>query len=296
MKQNKVAVNLQQDFTTAEQAQARENIGAAASTDVTAKTEIKVYEGTGTVHKNLMTIYQDSQTGVMAGITFNNENSNVTMVKKPAIGDGGKVLTVVEPGGQVAPYYDWSTPTTYTAGQGININNDNQISWKYTVGRNLHINQNNAIQTNLPGGLYNAPTDMTSYFNVLQGANFAGAYRLTCRHNTNGTYELAISYTASGTSSTFTFIGTETVISTDNSMVIHPAAYISESCYNTPSRRFGEDSGSTIFDPTIHKAIVYQGIAQIGPTSNTQIAIWQDNGNVKISFTSIEVGKVGSTL
>jgi hypothetical protein len=32
MKQNKVAVNLQQDFNTTEQAQARTNIGAAAYT------------------------------------------------------------------------------------------------------------------------------------------------------------------------------------------------------------------------------------------------------------------------
>ncbi len=296
MKQNKVAVNLQQDFTSTEQAQARENIGAAASTDVTAKSEIKVYEGTSTVHKNLMTIYENSSTGAMSGITFNNENSNVTMVKKPATGDAGKVLTVVEPGGQYAPYYEWSTPATYTAGQGININNDNQISWKYTVGRNLHINQNNAIQTNLPGGIYDAPTAQSNNFTILTGADFAGAYKLACRHNPNDTYELALIYTASGMSSTITFIGTETVISTDNSMVIHPAAYIAESAYYTPSRRFGVDSGSTIFDPSVHKAIVYQGIAQIGPTSNTQIAIWQDNGNVKISFTSIEVGRVGSTL
>lgn len=87
--------------------QARENIGAAASSDVTNKSEIKVFEGSSTVHKNLMTIYEDSSTGALAGVTFNNENSKVTMVKNPAEGDGGKVLTVVEPGGQIAPYYEW---------------------------------------------------------------------------------------------------------------------------------------------------------------------------------------------
>jgi hypothetical protein len=54
-----------------------------------------------------MTIYEDSTTGAMAGVTFNNENSKVSMVKEPAEGDGGKVLTVVEPGGQIAPYYEW---------------------------------------------------------------------------------------------------------------------------------------------------------------------------------------------
>ena len=91
-------------------AQARQNIGAAAVTDTTNKSEIKVFEGTKTVHKNLMTIYEDSTTGAQAGITFNNENSKVSMVKKPAEGDDGKVLTVVEPGGQTAPYYEWKKP------------------------------------------------------------------------------------------------------------------------------------------------------------------------------------------
>lgn len=89
-------------------AQARQNIGAAAAEDIpTNKSEIKVFEGSSTVHKNLMTIYEDSTTGAMAGVNFNNENSKVTMVKEPAEGDGGKVLTVVEPGGQIAPYYEW---------------------------------------------------------------------------------------------------------------------------------------------------------------------------------------------
>lgn len=106
-KQNKVAVNLAQDFTDAEKTQARSNIGAAATVDVTNKSEIKVYEGTSTVHKNLMTIYEDSTSGAMAGVTFNNANSKVTMVKKPVAGDGNKVLTVTEPGGSTAPYYEW---------------------------------------------------------------------------------------------------------------------------------------------------------------------------------------------
>ena len=94
-------------------AQARQNIGAAAATDIpTNKSEIKVFEGSKTVHKNLMTIYEDSTTGAMAGVTFNNENSKVSMVKEPAEGDAGKVLTVVEPGGQIAPYYEWKEPET----------------------------------------------------------------------------------------------------------------------------------------------------------------------------------------
>lgn len=71
--------------------------------------EIKLWRGglAGSVHQNLMTIYEGSSTGALAGVTFNNENSSVTMVKKPTTGDGGKVLTVTEPGGQVSPYYEW---------------------------------------------------------------------------------------------------------------------------------------------------------------------------------------------
>ena len=184
-----------------------------------------------------------------------------------------------------------------TAGNGIVVTpaaGGNTVAWEYSVGRNLHVNQNNAIQTNLPGGIYDAPTAMSNSFTALQGADFAGAYRLGCRYNTSGTYELALIYTASGLSSTITFIGTETVIGTDNSVNTHAAAYIGEGAYYTPSVRFG-GSASTPFDPNSHKAIIYDGIAQIGPTSDCKIAIWNDNGTVKVSFVAIEVGKVGAT-
>lgn len=113
MKMNKLCSNLDQSnpstggFTDVEKQTMRNNIGAAAASDVTNKSEIKVYEGSSTVHKNLMTIYEDSTSGAMAGVNFNNANSKVTMVKKPVAGDGGKVLTVTEPGGSVAPYYEW---------------------------------------------------------------------------------------------------------------------------------------------------------------------------------------------
>ena len=184
-----------------------------------------------------------------------------------------------------------------TAGNGIVVTpgaGGNTVAWEYSVGRNLHVNQNNAIQTNLPGGIYYAPTTMNNNFRALQGADFAGAYRLACRYNTNGTYELALIYTASGMSSTITFIGTETVIGTDNSVTTHAAAYIGESAYYTPSTRFG-GSASTPFNPDIHKAIIYDGIAHIGPTSDCKIAIWNGNGTVMVSFVAIEVGKVGAT-
>ena len=208
-------------------------------------------------------------------------------VLPPASPAGDKILFTDEYGKVI-----WDNK--YTAGTGITINANNQIAWQYSVGRNLHLNQNRAIQTNIPGGIWNAPTAMSNNFVALSGANFAGAFRLGCRHNVNDKYELALIYTASGMSTTITFIGTETVVGLDNSVTVNQAAYISEATYYTPSNRFGYNQ-STIFDPAIHKAIYYSGVAQIGPTSDTKIAIWQDNGTVKISFTSVEVGKVGAT-
>lgn len=164
-----------------------------------------------------------------------------------------------------------------------------------TAGRNLNLNQYNAIQTNLPGGTFDAPANQSNDFERLTGADFAGAFRIACRHNIYDSYELAIAYTASGMSSSYSFIGTETVVAIDNSVTTKQAVYLGESCYYTPTTKFG-GVASTAFDPTRHKAIIYDGIGQIGPTTDCKIAIYSDaNSNVKIAFTAIEVGKVGST-
>lgn len=226
-------------------------------------------------------------------------NGNTVPTWSPAPGDVPPMKDLVAGNGiSITPGASIVTiSSNVTAGNGITVSQGAggySVAWDYTVGRNLHVNQNNAIQTNLPGGIYNAPTSTSNSFTVLQGADFAGAYRLACRHNTSGTYELALSYTASGMSSTITFIGTETVIGTDNSVTTHAAAYIGESAYYTPTQRFG-GTAATPFNPTSHKAIIYDGIAQIGPTSDCKIAIWNDNGAIKISFVAIEVGKVGAT-
>lgn len=223
----------------------------------------------------------------------------------PAQADSGKVLVAYWAGSPAIGTARWETlvlPTVvdYLAGTGLTSTTDLHtgdvtFEWKYTVGRNLHINQNNAIQTNLPGGLYDAPASQSNKFERLTGADFAGAYRLACRHNTSDTYELAIAYTASGSSSTISFIGTETIIALDNTVTTKQAVYLGESCYYTPTVKFGGVT-STAFDPTRHKAIIYDGIGQIGPTSDCKIVIYSDaNSNVKIAFTAIEVGKVGST-
>lgn len=161
------------------------------------------------------------------------------------------------------------------------------------IGRNLHLNQNNYIQTNLPGGLFDTPVSGGNNFERIDGADFAGAYKLACRHNVSGTYEIGIAYTASGTSSTYWFVGTETIIGTDNSVTTKQAFY-NGTAYYTPSNRFG-GTQSTAFDPSSHNAIIYNGIGLIGPCSDCKIAIFNQNGTIKLAFTAIEVGKVGAT-
>lgn len=168
---------------------------------------------------------------------------------------------------------------------------------QYFVGRNLHYNQNDKIQTNLPGGTVDAPTSMSNNFTRLTDLSFAGAYCLACRFDTSETYELTFSYNASGTSSTVSFIGTETVVNLDNTVTTKGAVYLNELALYTPTAKMGGNGagGSTAFDPTLHKAIVYEGVALVGPLSKCTIAIWNDNGTVKIALTAIEVGKVGAT-
>lgn len=162
------------------------------------------------------------------------------------------------------------------------------------IGRNLHLNQNNFVQTNFPGGLWDATMAQNNIFYRLSGGGFAGAYYLAARYKTDGTYELGLSYSGSGTYGTITFIGTETIVALDNTVTVKQAAYIGETEYYTVSTRFGGNA-STPFDPTRHKAIYYSGFANIGPASDVKIAIWNDNSTVKIGFTNIEVGKVGAT-
>lgn len=176
------------------------------------------------------------------------------------------------------------TNTSATTYQGILIEG---------IGRNLHLNQNNYVQTNIPGGVWDAPTAMSNNFTAITGSDFAGAYKLGCKYY-GDTYQLAIIYTAHGTTGSIQFIGTETIIGTDNSCTVKQAVY-NETALYTPVYRFGY-SASTPFNPNEHKAIIYSGIGLIGPCSDCKIAIWQDNGTVKIGMTSIEVGKVGSTV
>lgn len=208
--------------------------------------------------------------------------------------DGSMEFTCVRSGsGYVASYkYSLSTNSQWTR-------TDTSVS-NYTgiqidgIGRNLHLNQNNYVQTNFPGGLWTVSMAQDNNFRRLDNGGFNSTYWLSARFKTDDTYELGISYSGSGTSGTITFVGTETIVALDNSVTVKAAAYIGETVTYSVSSRFGGNESSA-FDPSRHKAIYYSGFANIGPASDVKIAIWNDNGTVKIGMTSIEVGKVGAT-
>ena len=89
--------------------------------DVSAKSEIKVYEGTSTVHKDLMTIYPSGGRGALAPIEFDNENSNACLIKTPADDDAGKVLMAkTEPG--FKNYFEWTDLKFNTYSANITYN------------------------------------------------------------------------------------------------------------------------------------------------------------------------------
>lgn len=109
-----------QTKTTEEKAQARNNIGAISLDDISAKSEIKVYNGAETVNQGVMTVYTSGNnvSGATVPLTFDNINdSNVSLIKMPVVGDAGKVLTVQENSDHTSAWFNWSDLSfnTYTA-------------------------------------------------------------------------------------------------------------------------------------------------------------------------------------
>ena len=88
---------------------------------VGAKSEIKVYEGNSSVHKDLMMIYPSGGRGALAPITFNNENSDACLIKRPADDDAGKVLMAKKEAG-FANYYEWTDLKFNTYSANITYN------------------------------------------------------------------------------------------------------------------------------------------------------------------------------
>lgn len=189
-----------------------------------------------------------------------------------------------------ATYLKKADEQVYTAGAGLNEttllpSGEHEFSWAYTVGRNLHVNQDNAIQTKLPGGTLDPSS--TSWQAV---GEFAGAYRMLARANSDGTYDLGVSYYGQGASSTFTIIGQQIVAEpSSTTLSITKCNYINESVDNLGTR-IGPH-----FDPATMQSLTIEGHAYIGPLSDFRATLWTDGTTVHAAFSAIEVGTVGAT-
>ena len=210
----------------------------------------------------------------------------------PSQSDSGKILQAKWSGSPAigcAIWVDKPTVVDYIAGTGLSSTVDQQtgdvtFTWAYTVGRNLEVNTNGQLCTAMPGALDDASTSIDAIFHEVTNGKFAGAYVLMTRQNADNTYDIGIRYTASGSSSTISFVGTETVIANDGTVTVNPAVYMNQRVTYT-----GNKFGTTTFNPATHKAIYYSGLAMIGPLSDTKIAIFKDAGDyVKVAFTSVE--------
>lgn len=144
-KQNKVAVNLQQDFTTSEQAQARHNIGAAGASDYT---DLSL----NTFEIDNLHFFKKSATTVQ--IKGDNTDFGST-VPLPAIStDEGKVPVAYYRDGRgyfiLEKYKDSRFPdsTSSNAGQTIVVNAQGQAEWventavKWVTGSNTYAQVN----------------------------------------------------------------------------------------------------------------------------------------------------------
>lgn len=214
------------------------------------------------------------------------------LVPYPSQADSGKILQATwagSPSVGSAIWVDKPTVVNYLAGTGLTQSVDQQtgditFAWAYTVGRHLVVNPNDQLCVSMPGALDDASATANDIFYPVTNGDFAGAYVLMTRQKANGTYDIGLRYTASGTSSTFSFVGTETVVANDNTITVNPAVYMSQTVTYS-----GNKFGSATFNPTTHKAIYYSGLAMIGYISDTKIAIFKNgDGNVKVAFTSME--------
>lgn len=205
-------------------------------------------------------------------------------VPASAVADEGKVLTVNDQGAA-----EWQNREHYFAGNGLTETTDLDtgditFNWAYTVGRHLVVNPNDQLCVSMPGALDDASALANNLFYPVTNGDFSGAYVLMTRQNANETYDIGLRYIASGTSSTFSFVGTETIVANDNTITVNPAVYMNQTVTYS-----GNKFGSATFNPTTHKAIYYSGLAMIGHISDTKIAIFKDgDGNVKVAFTSME--------
>lgn len=92
------------------------------------------------------------------------------MVRKPTAGDDGKVLTVTEPGGSVAPYYEWKEITFPAVVKTYHSSTATSYTWSYT-GTSSNYSKAAVTITGLePNKLH------TVEFSMLYTQNYASGY------------------------------------------------------------------------------------------------------------------------
>ena len=162
------------------------------------------------------------------------------------------------------------------------------------IGRNLWLNQDFQVQTNLPGG--HITLDRESSETWTEVGEFGGPFALMARYNTQATtsyVQVAIRYLASGYSSHFTFVGTQTVGS-GSTVNVKIKKYINTTSVYTP-----QQIGDSLVDAGTSDNDIWmlEGTMMIGTLQDFRCSIWYDSSDSKyhVAFTSIEVGKVGAT-
>lgn len=161
-------------------------------------------------------------------------------------------------------------------------------------GRNIWINQNNEIQTNIPGGHITLTRDSSETWTEV--GHFGGAFALMARYNTRGStsyVEVAIRYLASGYTSHYSFVGTQTVGS-GTTVNVKILKKINETAVYTP-QQIGDslvDAGTSDNDIWMLEGTMYAG-----SLSDFRCSIWYDSSDSKyhVALTAVEIGKVGAT-
>lgn len=308
----KVIANMAQGLTTAEQAQARANIGVVNSDWDAVSGEPGYIENKPVIPPQGSTVqvwdYGASEPSVVTTLLIDSDDpegyaqikaDNVTeghLVSGPYKGllDSG-INNGSGMGDSTTPLYIDGNGTfqtcdsmvTYRDGTGVSIDSSNRLNWDYSVGRNLWLNQNKEIQTNFPSGILDGP-DSSSWTVV---GNLATAHKIMVRANTTGTYDIGLRYNASGTSSTYTFIGQQITTSSGNT------ALISKKCVNINATvtYSGVQLGDS-FDPSNEESMTIVGTFLAGSVQDLHIVIYKDSSNVvHVAFSSVEAGKVGAT-
>jgi hypothetical protein len=192
----------------------------------------------------------------------------------------------------------WSVPNATSA------NYDKVLGWTSggaawvpnypAIGRNLWLNQNFQVQTNLPGGEVSLePEEYAQDWTTV--GNLGGAYSIVARYRTEALtsyVQVGIRYLASGYTSHYTFVGTQTV-GTGSTVNVKIKKYINTAVVYTP-QQIGDSltvSGSN------DDIWMLEGTMIAGSLHDFRCSIWYDSSDSKyhVAFTAVEVGKVGAT-